>query len=395
MSHSYVRMTVLFLITVLSVLLTTPVLSESSSVITVSAEDHLLPNEGGIGGTGVSLNNSEGGIGGTGIIGEITGFGSIIVNGVHIDYDADMVVDGHLAQTIAHDLQIGQVVIVEAQSNNGRYTAQSITLSQPVMGVVSLVDVDQQRLQVMGQTVQIPEESRIAREQLMHLKVGDAIAVSGFWDGDFVQATRLDPYAENAAVISGLVSKDAGGELFIGEMPLRFNATQKPIMIESGMGLTVIGELRASHEFMVSRLVMKAAMPFDGRVRHFIVEGYPNMGPAGLHLGQIRLDGQALELGKRQLISGDRMTDQRMRVRTIMHPPKLLMHKLQSDVPRSVMPKDDKMRGRELWDRLPDGRQPQRFQPHQMRRPDGMQHQPSQDRMELNDVFRRPRRAPH
>ena len=38
----------------------------------------------GIGGTGIS--NDDYGIGGTGIIGTISGFGSIIVNGLHIEY---------------------------------------------------------------------------------------------------------------------------------------------------------------------------------------------------------------------------------------------------------------------------------------------------------------------
>ena len=42
----------------------------------------------GLGGTGLMANTGNG-LGGTGIVGEITGFGSIFVNGVEIEYDSD------------------------------------------------------------------------------------------------------------------------------------------------------------------------------------------------------------------------------------------------------------------------------------------------------------------
>ena len=60
--------------------------------------------EGGIGGTGNVAN--DGGIGGTGIIGIITGFASICVNGVEIHYDINtpVSVDGQLS--IARDLAV-------------------------------------------------------------------------------------------------------------------------------------------------------------------------------------------------------------------------------------------------------------------------------------------------
>src|SRR6185369_3233583 len=65
---------------------------------------------GGIGGTGIS----NGGIGGTGIVGVITGFASICVNGVEVHYGADtpVLADGRQAQ--AGDLAVGQVVAVSA-----------------------------------------------------------------------------------------------------------------------------------------------------------------------------------------------------------------------------------------------------------------------------------------
>jgi hypothetical protein len=60
---------------------------------------------GGIGGTGIS--NWQGGIGGTGIVGTITGFGSIIVNGIHIEYEQSQIVE-----TVFGDKSSGESLMV-------------------------------------------------------------------------------------------------------------------------------------------------------------------------------------------------------------------------------------------------------------------------------------------
>ena len=74
----------------------------------------------GVGGTGIALNSNqttaEGdeGVGGTGIFGVISAFGSIVVNGVHIDYEpaTSVSVDGESGSS--EDFAIGQTVAVEA-----------------------------------------------------------------------------------------------------------------------------------------------------------------------------------------------------------------------------------------------------------------------------------------
>ncbi|MCK4675157.1 MAG: hypothetical protein KAT61_04530, partial [Gammaproteobacteria bacterium] len=61
----------------------------SSRLNMVAADDE--DKDIGLGGTGMLADTGSGqtgsGMGGTGIIGEITGFGSIFVNGIEVEYD--------------------------------------------------------------------------------------------------------------------------------------------------------------------------------------------------------------------------------------------------------------------------------------------------------------------
>ena len=103
--------------------------------------------DGGIGGTGVR--DGTGGIGGTGdladgeatgIIGVITEFASICVNGVEIHFDpaTPVEVDG---QTATHKaLAIGQVVRIVAKNVGNRMVAQKIRVDHTVSGPISRVD---------------------------------------------------------------------------------------------------------------------------------------------------------------------------------------------------------------------------------------------------------------
>src|SRR5213075_3081748 len=45
---------------------------------------------GGVGGTGIGSESDNGGIGGTGIVGTITGFASICVNGLEVHFSNDV-----------------------------------------------------------------------------------------------------------------------------------------------------------------------------------------------------------------------------------------------------------------------------------------------------------------
>ncbi|MCB1639786.1 MAG: hypothetical protein KDI15_13165, partial [Thiothrix sp.] len=133
---------------------------------------------------------SEGGIGGTGIsIGPITGFGSILQNGVHYDVSqADFVRNGLPGSTQA-DFRIGEVVTINGQLNtNGtRGTAQTVTFRSLLQGVVTTASPDGRSIGVLGQTVLTDGLTVLHGFTLLNqIVAGNLLEVSGARDADGV-----------------------------------------------------------------------------------------------------------------------------------------------------------------------------------------------------------------
>ena len=90
--------------------------------------------------------------------GAISGFGSIIVNGVRFDDSAATVVDdqGH---AVGHDaLQLGSQVEIEGgriDRATGRATAMTIRVGSELLGSVSAVDAAAGTLVLLGQTIEV------------------------------------------------------------------------------------------------------------------------------------------------------------------------------------------------------------------------------------------------
>jgi hypothetical protein len=114
---------------------------------------------GGSGGTG---DTASGGTGGTGIsYGPITGFGSVIVNGVHFDFDPASVSinGGGSAGGETGGLEVGMVVRVRGEFNDDgvRGTATGIEYEQslygPIADITSANGSDPRTATVLGQTV--------------------------------------------------------------------------------------------------------------------------------------------------------------------------------------------------------------------------------------------------
>ncbi|HPN02120.1 MAG TPA: DUF5666 domain-containing protein, partial [Methylotenera sp.] len=181
-------------------------------------------SDGGIGGTGISLDHGIGGtgiineqvntfkgIGGTGIVGIITGFGSICVNGLEVHYyeNTPVSVDG---EKISHkQLAIGQVVAVRATGDK-MLVASEIHAYYQVKGPVTGVDTRNGKIKVMGQTVSVQTS------EMKALKVGQWVAVSGLRDAmGNVEASRIDhTAAKNHVNIIGNITQ-RGGNTYLGD----------------------------------------------------------------------------------------------------------------------------------------------------------------------------------
>lgn len=148
----------------------------------------------------------RGGIGGTGIVGVLTDFGSLIVNGRRILTDGATEVLTPLGQAAVADIAIGQALSIEAATVNGALIARRILIADPLIGRVEALRPG--GLSVLGVDV--------AFDQSLRLTVGERVAVSGLWRGDQVVASRIAPALPGPDAILGAV----GATGRIGPVPL-------------------------------------------------------------------------------------------------------------------------------------------------------------------------------
>lgn len=140
--------------------------------------------DGGIGGTGRAPGDRDGGLGGTGIVGTVTGFASVCVNGVEVHYDATVPVAENGRPSSARTLAFGQVVAIDAGAGPRGLAARRIDIVHALEGPVTAVTAD--RLEVMG----VPVVAAYAG--VAPVRAGEWVQVSGHRDaaGRWV-ATRL------------------------------------------------------------------------------------------------------------------------------------------------------------------------------------------------------------
>jgi hypothetical protein len=201
---------------------------------------------GGTGGTGVD----PGGIGGTGqraeaevgVLGVVTGFASICVNGIEVHYDANTPVSLNGDLSSAKALGIGQVVSVLAVGAGTQARAQWIDIVDAAVGTVTAVESAGTLLQVNKQRVRIEPSTVLGpgldRAQLASAQVGDTLRVSGLSAADgTIVATRVEtaapgtrPLAAEPAdpglgrfLVEGYVTDTAPQALRVG--PTRFSVT--------------------------------------------------------------------------------------------------------------------------------------------------------------------------
>lgn len=145
----------------------------------------------GLGGTGLLAttdSDSDNGLGGTGILGEITGFGSIFVNGIEIEYDNKTTFTLNGQSVGYQQLEIGDVVEVLTTDFDKHTQAQIINLRHEVIGKVEAIDPQTFSFTVMGQTVIKPVNNSLLPE------VGSMVAVAGFrLDESTIISTRVTP----------------------------------------------------------------------------------------------------------------------------------------------------------------------------------------------------------
>jgi len=234
----------------------------------------------GVGGTGFATGmadtDGDEGVGGTGIYGIISAFGSIVVNGVHIDYadETPVVVDGVAGSPT--DFAIGQVVAVEAEPMGERYQAHLVEVQHAAMGPVSDVDPLARTIRVLGQTIEVAPSDRLP-------EIDEWVRVSGLRGADEqVVATRIDPVSPSlGAFVRGVAGPSAENTLTLGgllfDRPLIDGRT-----IEAGDEVLLRGVFEA-RQFKVTDFIKAPREPFGGRMTDLLVQGFVASDAAGLH----------------------------------------------------------------------------------------------------------------
>lgn len=140
------------------------------------------------------------------VVGTITGFGSIFVNGVEFDTSgASFTVDDNPGAE--SDLAVGQIVTVTGTlaEDGTTGTADQVRFDNQVEGAITSIDLAASQIVVLGQVIVIDGstifDDRFADPSLAGLSVGDLVEVSGF------------PNADGAIVASRIEPMGAGGDL--------------------------------------------------------------------------------------------------------------------------------------------------------------------------------------
>ncbi len=155
-------------------------------------------------------------------LGPITGFGSIVVGGVHYSLDAAQVrVDG--AAAAEADLKLGQIVTIDGarEAGSDRVSAEAVTFTSNVQGSVTAADSAAATFAVLGQTVATSSATVFdlgsRAPNVASLVVGEIVRVSGFVAADgTIAAARVEqrPAGSELRVVGRVARLDRAAARF-------------------------------------------------------------------------------------------------------------------------------------------------------------------------------------
>lgn len=278
-----------------SVALAAPVCVDSNpSAATVPG--HLVADapgdggEGGIGGTGHEPPDApeRGGVGGTGapagvqgrhelaglpvrpgeaigIVGVVTGFGSICVNGLRLEIDAATPVSENGRRASTGTLAVGQFVSIDARATEQGLRAQEVAIVHLMEGPIS--DRAGGGIAVMGQPVDLLPNARVAEG----LTPGTLVQVSGMRTPEGrIRATRIvrAPGLSDATVI-GDITRPTGGVAHVEGLRLRGDLLAAPAARGTGQvmltgrwdgDVLIAGQVEADPTFHFTRHTDKVVL---------------------------------------------------------------------------------------------------------------------------------------
>ncbi len=221
--------------------------------------------------------------------GPITGFGSVIVNGVEYDTSAATFTKDGAAAT-QDDFSVGQVVQVKGSidNNNSNASANSVEFNDAVEGPVSSVDAVANTIVVLGQTVQISATTSIDNscpDSLDGLLAIPAVEISGLPNASgVIEASRIDCRDgtwDGVMEVNGIVSAHSSGAMtfMINALEVRYgSATVDNFptagIINDGDPVEAKGVSLAGAALTATRVEYQGARFADNAGDHMEIEGF-------------------------------------------------------------------------------------------------------------------------
>ncbi|HET7795573.1 MAG TPA: DUF5666 domain-containing protein [Rhizobacter sp.] len=190
------------------------------------------------GGTGMTAETSSSG--------RITGFGSVIVNGVRFDDNQASVVDDDGTARSRDDLRLGMVIDVQGLSepHSGNGVARRIQFGNDIAGPVTAVDAANSRLTVLGQAVQVDPDTFFGgyAHGFADVLAGDLVEVFAFYDptSGVYAATRIERQTALAAfTLRGRISALGSTSFAIGAAVIDYSGIAPSALPALSNGLSV------------------------------------------------------------------------------------------------------------------------------------------------------------
>ena len=221
--------------------------------------------------------------------GVITGFGSVIVNGVRYETTATEFSDD--GDAISQDeLAVGQFVRLNGEiSASGEAHALSVERDDLLEGPISAIDAAAGRLVVLGQTVIVDADTsfdaRISPASITGLAVGDWIEVDGLPGADdTIHATRIEPASAGGEMeVTGTVRQlDTAARTFVvGELAVDYSQATLEDFPSTGVAAGHLVEVKGNAlggggELIATELELKTLVSRDDDDddREVELEGY-------------------------------------------------------------------------------------------------------------------------
>lgn len=250
----------------------------------------------GIGGTGAPVAN--GGFGGTGdtmkadallpqqidgdvvVIGVITGFASICVNGVEVHYDNLTPIYDNGQQAKLADLAVGKTVMLKADKTAGRLVAKAVGMFHAVAGPIDHIDLKRGQMQVLGQVVRLDAQ---AMQHAKELLPGVHVRISGHRiESGEVMATRIDKdTGTSAANTLGVVTQVHADGFSVNNTRVKVMDKQQLANIKAGTEIHVSGPVEKG-VLLARQIELQPTRNVLTKAKILFAEGYAYSGEKGL-----------------------------------------------------------------------------------------------------------------